>query len=92
MQYWKHRAIVEAQRPGSLLAQGLSSPMTRSSWGIQNETDPASQPWIHKPFLAELGSVDPVRVVPGNWIAQGQWHHAHEIIATKMINNAHTCA
>merc|ERR1719195_148389 len=45
-----------------------------------------------KPFLAELGSVNPYIVVPGDWGASDIEHQAKALIAYKMQNGAHICA
>ena len=49
------------------------------------------KPSIDKPFLAELGSINPMIVVPGDWSARDLQHHTPAIIATKMHTNAHIC-
>ena len=53
-------------------------------WGSQDKTDPASKPLIDKPFLAELGSVNPIVVVPEIG--------AHETCSITACRNAHVKA
>jgi acyl-CoA reductase-like NAD-dependent aldehyde dehydrogenase len=86
------KMIVESPKTAKLACTGSVLTHDKIVWGNQDKTDPASKPLISKPFLSELGSVNPIIVVPGEWSARDLQHHAHSIIAAKMHNNGHICA
>jgi len=86
------KMIVDSPKVEKLGCTGSVQTHDRIVWGNQDKTDPNAQPLMTKPFLSELGSVNPYIVVPGNWSAKEIEHQAHILIAYKMVNNAHICA
>merc|ERR1719384_1343023 len=58
------KMIVESPKTQKLACTGSVLTYDKIVWGNQDKTDEASQPLITKPFLAELGSVNPIIVVP----------------------------
>ena len=62
--------IVENPRTEDLACTGSVLTYGKIVWGNQDKTDPALKPLIDKPFLAELGSVNLIIVVPGDWSAR----------------------
>jgi acyl-CoA reductase-like NAD-dependent aldehyde dehydrogenase len=47
---------------------------------------------LKKPVTAELGSVNPYIVAPGNWTPAQITAHAEQLVCSKMLNNGHICA
>jgi len=86
------KMIVDSPKVEKLGCTGSVQTHDKIVWGNQDKTDPNVQPLVTKPFLSELGSVNPYIVVPGNWSAHEIEHQAHCLIAYKMINNGHICA
>lgn len=86
------KMIVDSPKVEKLACTGSVMTYDRIVWGSQDKTDPAVQPLVTKPFLAELGSVNPYIVVPGNWSEKEIEYQAHTLISYKMVNNGHICA
>jgi len=63
-------------------------------WGDADKKprpDSKIQPVLSKPVIAELGGVNPVIVVPGEWTAEQLRAHAQQLVVQKMANNGHFC-
>merc|ERR1712039_978863 len=63
-------------------------------WGGRDKKDPAAEPVVTKPVQAELGSVNPYIVVPGDaaWSTADIEAQAEALVAYKLVNNSHVCA
>ena len=52
----------------------------------------AGTPLLDKPFSCELGGVNPMIVVPGDWSARDIRRLADKIVGCKLVNCGHICA
>ena len=64
-------------------------------WGTGEQGDrnrAAGTPLLDKPFTSELGGVNPMIVVPGDWSAADVRRQADKIVGSKLLNCGHICA
>lgn len=75
-----------------LLMTGSCATYDAIMWGPKAKKDPSDKPLISKPFKAELGSVSPYVIVPGQWTDAELDAHAQQLVVLKMFNASHICA
>eukprot|EP00928_Gymnodinium_smaydae_P036073 TRINITY_DN25263_c0_g2_i1.p1 TRINITY_DN25263_c0_g2~~TRINITY_DN25263_c0_g2_i1.p1 ORF type:complete len:621 (+),score=91.18 TRINITY_DN25263_c0_g2_i1:53-1915(+) len=87
-------AIVRSAKVARILMTGSHHTFDRIVWGKRNKVSTSVEPIVNKPVLAELGSVNPYIVVPGDaaWSASDIEYQAEALVAYKLVNNAHVCA
>jgi acyl-CoA reductase-like NAD-dependent aldehyde dehydrogenase len=64
-------------------------------WGPGKQGDcnrAAGTPLLDKPFTCELGGVNPMIVVPGDWSPADVRRQADKIVGSKLFNCGHICA
>ena len=64
-------------------------------WGTGEQGDrnrASGRPLLDKPFTCELGGVNPMIVVPGDWSAADVRRQADKIVGFKLLNCGHICA
>jgi len=88
------RMVAQSSKVTQLICTGSHLTYDRIVWGSQDKNDPNAQKILDKPFIAELGSVNPYIVVPGDsmWSQSDIDSQAAALVAFKMVNNAHVCA
>jgi len=88
------RAIVESQMVDKLTMTGSHHTFDKIMWGDLDKTDLSQKPVLRKPFISELGSVNPHIVVPGDaaWSDADLEAQAEALVANKLVNNGHLCA
>lgn len=86
------KLIVESPKVDRLGCTGAVGTHDRIVWGDQDKNDPEAKPLTTKPFLSELGSVNPYIIVPGDWSASEIKGQAIKLVSYKMFNSAHICA
>jgi acyl-CoA reductase-like NAD-dependent aldehyde dehydrogenase len=86
--------VVESDAVDRVFLTGSHQTYDRIVWGGKDKTDPSVEPMIKKPVLAELGSVNPYLVVPGDaaWTAAEVEAQADALVAYKLMNASHICA
>lgn len=88
------RAIVDSPKVTRITLTGSGKTYDHIVWGDRDKRDLCSEPVVTKPVLAELGSVNPYIVVPGDapWSASDIDAQAEALVAYKLVNNCHVCA
>jgi len=88
------RRVVESDRVDRVLITGSHQTFDRIVWAGRDKSDPSVAPAVPKPFLAELGSVNPYVVIPGDspWTPADLEAQAGALVAYKMVNSGHICA
>jgi len=88
------RALTESSKVDRILLTGSQHTYDAIVWGGRDKSDPKEQPAATKPVLAELGSVSPYVVVPGDspWTVKEIEAQAEALVAYKLLNASHVCA
>lgn len=88
------RVIAESAKVDRLVMTGSCHTYDKIVWDGRNKSDPTVEPALAKPVIAELGSVNPYVVVPGDslWSDAEIDYQAEVLVAYRMLNNGHLCA
>jgi acyl-CoA reductase-like NAD-dependent aldehyde dehydrogenase len=90
-------AITSHSAVDEIVFTGSMNTYNKIVWGSteqdQKKNKAAKTPLVKKPICAELGSVNPWIVAPGEgWTDKLIDSHAQHLVFAKMMNNGHTCA
>eukprot|EP00163_Fabomonas_tropica_P031558 TRINITY_DN753_c0_g1_i1.p1 TRINITY_DN753_c0_g1~~TRINITY_DN753_c0_g1_i1.p1 ORF type:complete len:568 (+),score=175.19 TRINITY_DN753_c0_g1_i1:38-1741(+) len=89
-------AMVEHPLLDEIVLTGSAITYDKIVWGGSSEEQKQNKtrhsPKITTPVCAELGSVNPWIIVPGEWSDKMIDSHAAHLAASKTLNNGHICA
>lgn len=88
------KEIVDSELVNRVVLTGSHRTFDSIVWGQQDKHSPLSYPLVSKPLVAELGSVNPYIVVPGDspWAQEDLEAQAEALVAVKLVNGGHVCA
>jgi len=88
------KQIVESNKIDRLVMTGSCHTFDRIVWAGRDKADPLATPSVSKPIVAELGSVNPYIIVPGDapWSEKDIQNQADALAAYKLQNGGHICA
>mmetsp|Transcript_79466 Transcript_79466/g.199741 ORF Transcript_79466/g.199741 Transcript_79466/m.199741 type:complete len:588 (+) Transcript_79466:58-1821(+) len=88
------KMIVESDSVDRIIMTGSHETYDKIIWGDRDKSDHSTKPVVTKPVQAELGSVNPYIVVPGDfaWTEADIEAQAEALVAYKLANNSHICA
>jgi len=88
------KVIVESDSVDRIVLTGSHETFDKLVWGGRDKTDTSAKPVVTKEVQAELGSVNPYIVVPGDgaWSEADVEAQAEALVAYKLMNNGHVCA
>eukprot|EP00298_Acanthocystis_sp_HF-20_P005458 c15619_g1_i1.p1 GENE.c15619_g1_i1~~c15619_g1_i1.p1 ORF type:complete len:566 (+),score=235.20 c15619_g1_i1:56-1699(+) len=82
-------ALLKLESVGEIVLTGGKDTFNKIVWGGSPHS---GVPNVTKPICAELGSVNPVIIVPGKWTPAELDAHCQALVKAKMLNGSHICA